>query len=146
MPIAQHLSPKNLDEEEPLRPTKHEHLFQGSTPVIHGPIDAGIPWFSAAPAFERLAGDDLVVMIARTDNEDGKNRHLRDEREHEWTFRQPNDPIKKADFAIGYITDHPIALDRDDLPVAQSVEQFKGQLHPGGVVSDSNRAAARALE
>src|SRR6266516_2435453 len=79
---------ENRHERKPLRPIARNNCFQDGTPLLHRCFYRRVTRALGAQTMDRSAGDNLVPVIARPQDKQGKNWRLRDESENKWAVRQ----------------------------------------------------------
>src|SRR5712691_12730255 len=78
---------ENRHERKPLRPIARNNCFQDGAPLLHRCFYRRVARALYAQTMDRLAGDNLVPMIARTQDKQWKDWRLRGEGENKWAVR-----------------------------------------------------------
>ena len=94
---------------------------------------------------DRLAGDNLVPVIARPQDKQGKDWRLRHESETKRAVRQVYISREELHPCMGNISRDSIALDRNNFPLPQRIKQIKRESGAACAVTDLHSAGSRLL-
>src|ERR1022692_2796567 len=129
-------------ERIPLVPILPSYAFERSRPKSHRLGEIVFPRAIRAHANNRLAHNDLVSTVTQANDEERIDWRRRDQRKNEWTAWQGNFSSKEFYRCRGDIVHHAIALNGNDLSIAQCVKQIERKRRALGVVIYFYRARA----
>src|SRR6266581_8101253 len=136
---------ENRHERKPLRPIARNNCFQDGAPLLHRCFYRRVARALYAQAMDRLAGDNLVPMIARPQDKQGKDWRLRHESETKRAIRQVYISREELHPGMGNISRDSIALDRNNFPLPQRIKQIKRESGAACAVTDLHSAGSRLL-